>query len=171
VGDEIVFREEIRFELGSDKLLPESKPVIAAIAELLASDGRIAHLAIEGYASQEGGLEFNWDLSDRRARAVWEALILEGVSPTRMSWRGLGEVVPNTQGGGDQVVSANRAVVLRVARRLAKDEALEAPPAEAKLPWNGETTALDTVTIPEAKAPPPTDLVDPNSFKDTEEEE
>jgi outer membrane protein OmpA-like peptidoglycan-associated protein len=171
VGDEIVFREEIRFELGSDKLLPESMPVIRQIAEFLASDGRIAHVAIEGYASQEGGLEYNWDLSDRRARAVWEALILEGVSPARMSWRGLGEVVPNVEGGGETTISANRAVVLRIARRLAKDEALEAPPAEAMLPWNGQATPLDTVVIPETKAPPPTDLVDPNAFKDTEEEE
>ncbi|MFZ5476795.1 MAG: OmpA family protein [Myxococcota bacterium] len=166
VGDEIVFREEIGFALGSAELLPESKHVLAAIADLLASDGRIAHLAIEGHASEEGGLAYNWDLSDRRARACWEALILEGVDPQRMSWRGLGEVAPT---GAD---AKDRRVVFRIARRLAQGEALAAVAPGTLLPWNGESSPLDPVSIPAPKVKEaPEGVVDPNAFKLDEEEE
>lgn len=163
-GEEIVFREEIRFAPESADLLPESRPVIVAIADVLAGDGRVAHLAIEGHASDAGDLVYNWDLSDRRARAVWEALILEGVSPERMSWRGMG-----VTGATDARPTENRRVVLRIARRLTRDEALPATPPAALLPWTGEAVALDTVSIP-VLPPPPVDTIDPNLFKSEEEE-
>ncbi len=170
-GDEITFREEIGFTVGSADLLPESRVVLAAVADLLASDGRIAHVAIEGHTSKEGDLAFNWDLSDRRARAVWEALVVEGVSPQRMSWRGLGEVMPRAGTGSNDVVAEDRRVVLRIARRLAKDEALPVNAATTPLPWNGEAVALDVVSIPAAPVAPKTEFVDPSFFDNDEEEE
>ena len=170
VGEEIVYRDEIRFAVGSADLLPESKPVIASIADLLAADGRIAHLAIEGHASKEGDLVFNWDLSDRRARSVWEALVLEGVNPERMSWRGLGEVAPAASGATEGALSQSRRVVFRIARRLAQNEAAPIPSTTVNLPWNGQSVTLDAVSIPEPKAPPPKEIID-QSFFDEEEGE
>ncbi len=167
-GDEIQIRDEIKFAEGSADLLPESHVIIVAIAELLAGDGRVAHLAIEGHASEEGSLVYNWDLSDRRARSVWEALVLEGVSPERMSWRGLGEVAPAEAGATEAAAKENRRVAMRITRRLAKGEALPATPENALLPWNGTTVALDTVVIPEIIVAPK-EYVDPNFFQEEEE--
>ncbi|MES2643372.1 MAG: OmpA family protein [Myxococcota bacterium] len=171
-GDEIVFTGEIRFKEGSAELLPESHDIIDGIANLLAGEGRIAHVAIEGHASEEGDLVYNWDLSDRRARAVWEALLLDGVSPQRMSWRGLGEVVPleKSSAATEAAKVENRRVVFRIANRLANGEALPVTPASAVLPWSGEAVALDTVTIPAViVAPKTTDLVNPDFFQEEEE--
>jgi outer membrane protein OmpA-like peptidoglycan-associated protein len=171
VGDEIVFRGEIKFKEDSAEILAESKDVLVAIANLLAADGRIAHLAIEGHASDEGELAYNWDLSDRRARSVWEALILEGIEPQRMSWRGLGEVSPTaSKASGDAARAADRRVVLRIARWLGKEEALAATPSSTLLPWNGETASLDPVVLPAPEAPPPKDIIDQSFFDDEEEE-
>lgn len=169
-GDEIVFTGEIKFKLGSAELLPESHDIIDGIANLLAAEGRIAHVAIEGHASEEGDLVYNWDLSDRRARSVWEALLLDGVSPQRMSWRGLGEVVPLAGAQSEAAAAENRRVVFRIANRLASGEALPPTPASALLPWSGEAVALDTVTIPAVVVVPnPTDLVNPDFFQEEEE--
>lgn len=170
-GDEIKFREEIKFAPGSAEILPESLPIVAEIADLLAQDGRIAHVAIEGHASDEGGLAYNWELSDRRARAVWEQLIREGVHPDRMSWRGLGEVDPVRPGAPEAARPADRRVVLRIARRLAQGEVPAALPATILLPWNGESSAVDAVVVPEPPPPPdaqkiPRDAVDPTLFED-----
>lgn len=170
VGDEITFRGEINFKENSAELLPESIGTIRSIADLLAADGRIAHVAIEGHASEEGDLVYNWDLSDRRARSVWEALVLEGISPQRMSWRGLGEVAPVAEGSSEAAHAQNRRVVFRIARRLAKDETLPAGASTATLPWNGEAVALDAVSIP-AEVVPAKEFVDPTFFDDPEEEE
>jgi outer membrane protein OmpA-like peptidoglycan-associated protein len=168
-GDEILFREEIRFAPNSADILPESYDTLAATADLLARDGRILHVSIEGHASEDGDLVYNWDLSDRRARSVWEALVKEGVAPERMSWRGLGEVVPSSAGGAG-VRPEDRRVVLRIARRLAEGEALPETPPTALLPWNGETVALDAVTLPVPEAPPPTDTLDPTIFDRDDDE-
>lgn len=175
-GDELAFREEIAFAPNSAEILPSSHELLDAIASLLASEGRIAHLAIEGHASEEGDLAYNWDLSDRRARAVWEALLVEGVSPQRMSWRGVGEVIPAPVAKGappapvSRVAAENRRVVLRIARRLAQGEALPETPATTLLPWSGEAVALEAVSIPEFTAPKP-EFVDPTFFDEQEEEE
>ncbi|MDP2305023.1 MAG: OmpA family protein [Pseudomonadota bacterium] len=169
IGDEIVFTGEIKFKTGSAELLPESHEIIDGIANLLAGEGRIAHVAIEGHASEEGDLVYNWDLSDRRARAVWEALLLDGVSPQRMSWRGLGEVVPASGVKSEATHAENRRVVFRIANRLAQGEALPTTPASAVLPWSGEAVALDTVTIPAVIVPPKTDQLDPDFFQEEEE--
>lgn len=173
-GDEIEFREEVRFAPGSDEILPESLPVIAAVADLLAEDGRIAHVAIEGHASDDGDLAYNWELSDRRARRVWEALVREGVYPERMSWRGLGEVDPVRPGAPDAERPAERRVVLRVARRLSPGEKPPELPASTLLPWSGEPSVVDVVSVP---APPPEiegkqlprDALDPTLFRDDED--
>lgn len=176
VGDEIVFREEIHFAPDSAEILPESRPVLDQVAGLLQADGRIAHLAIEGHASEEGDLLYNWDLSDRRARAVWEALIGEGIHPERMSWRGLGEVVPVRDGGGEAAKVASRRVVLRIARRLAPGEALPEQAASVLLPWSGEAAAVAPVVLPEPpvleeKEPKGEERVDPRLFSEPHEEE
>jgi outer membrane protein OmpA-like peptidoglycan-associated protein len=173
-GDGIAFREEIAFEPGSADLLPESHAIIAATADLLASDGRIAHLAIEGHADDLGDLAADWDLSDRRGRAVWEALVLEGVSPERMSWRGVGATIPPPDATAGATAGTPRAsdrrVVLLVPRRLAQGEALPVTPATTLLPWNGEAVALDAVAIPEFTAPPPpSEIVDPTFFQEEDE--
>ena len=48
---------------------------------------------IEGHTDSDGAADYNQNLSERRAKAVYEYMINEaGVDASRLSWKGLGEI-------------------------------------------------------------------------------
>ena len=61
---------------------------------------------ITGFTDSTGSVEFNQELSERRAEAVRQALTSYGISPQRVVTRGLGPALPvasnNTAGGRQQ---------------------------------------------------------------------
>ena len=61
------------------------------IADLLAHP-TVGPILLEGHASQEGGFASNYQLSLRRADAIYRRLLDGGVSPSRLVQRPLGEV-------------------------------------------------------------------------------
>ena len=145
--ERIVIREPIQFEFNTANILPESLPTLAAVAGLLNSNDAIGHLLIEGHASEEGTFNYNYELSIRRAKAIFEQLIVNGTHPSRMSYRGMGEVVPNTAGSDEASLATNRRVEFKIIRQYTPDErpSLE---TNIKLPWDGTEA---TVERPEAK--------------------
>ena len=134
-GHHIVPRDPIRFEKGSARLLPESLPTLRAIAEVLRDDTGIVHLLVEGHASEEGTSRFNYELSTSRARAVFEALVLEGTNPLRLSYRGLGEAEPATLGLDPHSLATNRRVEFSILRETGEGEA-PPPLPEMPVPWS-----------------------------------
>ena len=110
----IVIRDPIQFELGTAVILTESLPTLQAVADILVEHAEIGHLIIEGHASEEGTFEFNYDLSNLRARSMFKALIRAGVHPKRMSFRGMGEVEPVKLGSEEDELSVNRRVEFHV---------------------------------------------------------
>lgn len=153
-GTEIRIRDPIQFEFATDRLLPSSKPTLAAVAQLMVSDGRIAHVVVQGHASEEGSFEYNYDLSSRRARTVWEILIQSGVHPNRLSYQGMGEVEPTNAVAAEQALAQNRRVIFRIVHFYAPGDA--APPLSSliALPWSGETAPAINPPPPAAPAPP-----------------
>lgn len=131
VDTSIVIRDPIRFELGTARILDESMPTLHEVARLLAADPTILHVLIEGHASEEGTYAYNYELSIDRARAIFEALVSAGVHPDRLSYRGMGEVVPATG------LAESRRVEFDIVRVLGP---AEASPAYGPIPtpWNGE---------------------------------
>lgn len=111
---EIKIREPIRFRVASADLLPSSRPVLAAVADVILQDPAIRLVVIEGHASEEGDFGYNYELSIRRARAIQEALIAEGVHPTRLSLRAMGEVEPAAAGTDEGALAQSRRVVFHV---------------------------------------------------------
>lgn len=152
-GEEIVIRDPIEFELDTTVLLPSSEAVLDAVADVILGNGAVGHVVIEGHASQEGGFAYNYRLSLERARAVYEALILRGVHPKRMSYRGAGEVERVVEGEDADAMARNRRVVFNVVRQYAPGEVVPAYGSEVLLPWSGEP---HTTT-----APPPVEAVQP----------
>ena len=146
MGERIEIREPIQFELGTARILPESLPVLQQVAWLLLEDPRIIHLVVEGHASPEGQATDNYDLSIRRARAVWEELVRAGVHVDRLSYRGMGEALPAEGTAAD--LAASRRVEFHIVRQLYEGEEApsyrdsgtrpwgegEAPPAESGAP-------------------------------------
>lgn len=177
---QIVIRDPIQFELGTNRILAVSEPTMRAIAKLMSEKPEIAHLVIEGHASEEGDFRYNYKLSLERSLAVYEALVAAGVHPWRMSSRAMGEVQPIVSGDSPEALATNRRVLFHVVRQLRSDEAL--PPemtAPVKVPWTGEVAPV--LPLPERAPPPPVevappppppspdDAVDPSRFREEED--
>ncbi len=154
--NEITIRDPIQFEFAKDVILAPSLPTLRAVAELLRTDGRILHVVIQGHASDEGSFIYNYDLSARRARAVWERLVTSGVHPDRISYQGMGEVEPTRTGADEADLAANRRVLFRIVRLLAPGESAPTLPTAILIPWSGEPGLTVTPEPPPPPPPPPT---------------
>jgi outer membrane protein OmpA-like peptidoglycan-associated protein len=138
-AERIRIREAIRFKVGTAELLPDSFPTLDFIASLMNNDARIGHLVIEGHSSEDGETEPNYKLSLSRAASIWERLLQQGVHPARMSFRGMGEVMPSGAAGEYDDLQASRRAVFHIVRQY---EEWESPPKyqlDLRLPWNGES--------------------------------
>lgn len=135
-ADDIVIREPIQFEYATNHILPDSRPTLVAVAQILHDHAEILHVIIEGHASVEGSDAYNYALADSRAAAVWEALVDSGVHPDRISLRSMGESRPVDFGNTEVALAANRRVEFHIVRRLRPGEA---PPTYVPLPrpWDG----------------------------------
>lgn len=154
--ERIVIRDPIQFAYATDRILPESQPTLAYVADLLAREWSIGHLVVEGHASDEGSFEYNYQLSISRARAVWEALVAEGVHPDRLSWRGMGEVAPALEGADEASLAANRRVVLRIVWRRRPGDEPPPPGGAGLLPWSGAPVQVQAPPPPPPPPPAPT---------------
>ena len=84
----------IRFDTDSDRLAPESAPVVRMIAQGLQSNVSL-RLRIEGHTDSTGGDARNLDLSRRRAEAVKSVLVSQfGIGAERLVTIGLGASKP-----------------------------------------------------------------------------
>ncbi|MCO4745113.1 MAG: OmpA family protein [Proteobacteria bacterium] len=140
-GKRIIVTEPILFFVNTARLKPESEPAMRAIASVLADTPAIGHLVIEGHASAEGSFAYNYDLSARRARSVWEALLEKGVHPDRISYRGLGEVSPAGSRGEEVIVEEDRRVEFRILYLTGPLDGGPEHPQSAPIPWSGSRVA------------------------------
>jgi outer membrane protein OmpA-like peptidoglycan-associated protein len=84
----------IYFDFASDRLKPESTPVLEEIAGVL-KDNPDWTLTVSGHTDNVGGDPYNLDLSKRRAAAVKQALVTQyHVAPERLLTDGFGASRP-----------------------------------------------------------------------------
>ncbi len=83
----------IRFDTGKATLKPESMGVINEIV-LLMKDHPELHFSVEGHTDSDGDDDSNLALSEERAQSVINTIINMGISPDRLSAKGLGESAP-----------------------------------------------------------------------------
>jgi len=155
LDDRIVIRDPIQFEFATARILPLSLPTLRQVASLVNTDGRIGHLLIEGHASEEGTYSYNYDLSIRRAKAIFEQLIVLAVHPERMSYRGMGEVVPIAEGSDEASLEKNRRVEFEIIKQYQPGETAPTYEQAIKWPWSGEAgAAVQPPAVPAARAKP-----------------
>jgi len=97
--------------LGIGNILEGDRPQIAKMAEWL-KNNPTCKVEVRGYASPEGDRIFNEGLGSRRARAVENALIAAGVSPTSMTHTSSGKdylIAP-----GAEYYDADRRAIVQV---------------------------------------------------------
>ncbi len=90
----ILVFEDVHFDFDKSTLKPEAQMILTRSIQTL-KDNPNSKVRIAGYASASGTGEYNQKLSERRATAVQEFLINEGViTPDRLSTIGYGETNP-----------------------------------------------------------------------------
>lgn len=86
--------EDVHFDFDKSTLKPEAQTILKRNVQLLKDNPR-AKVRIAGYTSASGTDAYNQALSERRAKAVQEYLIVEGIiTPDRLSTIGYGETNP-----------------------------------------------------------------------------
>jgi outer membrane protein OmpA-like peptidoglycan-associated protein len=102
----------ILFDFDEATLRPESAPQLEEIAALLARRPEL-RLFVVGHTDAEGALDYNLDLSRRRAAAVVEALASgHGVARERLSPHGVGPLAPLARNDDEAGRAKNRRVEL-----------------------------------------------------------
>ncbi|MBF0200748.1 MAG: OmpA family protein [Desulfamplus sp.] len=87
------FQSNMFFDFDSDVLKPGAYTELDRVAKVL-RDFPQTRIRVEGHTDSKGSAEYNQRLSERRARAVSNALIQRGVDPLRMEIIGFGESQP-----------------------------------------------------------------------------
>lgn len=100
----------IFFDTDKADLKPNSDPTLAEIANLLKGDPKLAVLIV-GHTDNQGGFDYNIDLSRRRADAVVKALAANyKIDPKRMKAAGAGMIAPAAPNDAEDGRSKNRRV-------------------------------------------------------------
>ncbi len=92
VGKVIAY-EEIHFKFDQSTLSPDTQAILKRNIQVL-NDNPNTKVRIGGYASAAGTAEYNQELSERRANAVRDFLISEGIARDRVSIIGYGDTRP-----------------------------------------------------------------------------
>jgi len=99
----------IRFDVNKSTLKPESMGIINEIYELMEKYPDLK-FSVEGHTDSDGEDAFNKTLSEDRAETVMDKLISMGISRDRLSFKGLGEMMPITSNGTAEEKAENRRV-------------------------------------------------------------
>ena len=112
-GDADVIRNNlvIYFEFDSSEIRSEFNGMLATHARYLASSPDVS-IRLEGHADERGSREYNIGLGERRAQAVRQLLMLQGVSTAQVSTVSYGEERPAAFGSDEASYSQNRRVEL-----------------------------------------------------------
>lgn len=89
----IVKINNIYFDINSNRLRADSKTELNDFVQVLSEYPEI-RIEIRAHTDSQGDAAYNLQLSERRAEAVVEYLILRGVHSTRLTFKGLGDSTP-----------------------------------------------------------------------------
>ena len=144
----IVNMSDVLFDLDKATLKPGAQVRLARVAGILQSYPELK-LQLEGYTDSTGSLAHNQTLSERRAMAVRDFLISQGVSPASITAQGFGPsnpVATNSTSAGRQMnrrvdmVVSGESISAHGSRRPALDENA---PASMAQPAGSDTREPD----------------------------
>lgn len=113
-GESLILKN-IYFDTNAYALDERSRSEIANVFDLLNRNKAIA-IEIGGHTDDVGSKDYNQSLSEKRAEAVYEALIEKGVSPSQMRYKGYGDEKPIKANDTSVNRKSNRRIEFRVIR-------------------------------------------------------
>jgi peptidoglycan-associated lipoprotein len=112
-GGSIAF-DDVLFDLNRDVLRPEGRATLDRASAILTQNPGL-RLVIEGHASEEATPEYNLALGERRAAAVRNYLVGNGVDASRLKTVSYGETRPRYDNSKEETRRLNRRAALVVA--------------------------------------------------------
>lgn len=97
----------VNFDFDRDEIKSEFYEIIRMNADYMALDTN-ATVTVKGYCDERGTREYNLALGERRANAVKNALVAEGVSPSRINVISFGEENPVDPAHNESAWAKNR---------------------------------------------------------------
>ncbi|HKK22742.1 MAG TPA: OmpA family protein [Pseudohaliea sp.] len=114
VTDEVVLTvDEVNFAFDSAELDAASRRALDAIVDVVKAHGSVT-LGVIGHTDSSGAEAYNQRLSERRAGAVREYLVSQGVDPSALTASGRGEAEPVASNDTREGRKQNRRVELVV---------------------------------------------------------
>lgn len=113
MGDDggLMAQRKIYFDFDRFDLHEQDYVVVSAHAEYMRSNPN-CHVRIEGHTDEQGSREYNIGLGERRADAVANALVSQGVSRHQISTVSYGKEKPDVEGHGEDCHRLNRRAVI-----------------------------------------------------------
>ncbi len=99
----------IYFGYDSFDIKPEYNAILQAHAKYLTGNSS-ARVRLEGHADERGSREYNIGLGEKRAQAVRNVLLLQGVTSNQINTVSFGEERPAVIGSDEEAWSLNRRV-------------------------------------------------------------
>ena len=114
------FHGVVQFPFDSAAPLPASSPILTEALKLLSSNPNVK-VTLEGHASSEGAVKYNEKLSERRAEAVKNYLVKNGVDADRLTVKGFGPHQPIADNKTEAGRRLNRRVEYTVTVTVTKE--------------------------------------------------
>lgn len=105
--------ENVFFETDSYMLDPRSKVELKEVVEFL-SDNPEVRIMLEGHTDNVGSEEYNLDLSENRARSVYNYLVEQGIDEERLEYEGYGFSQPEETNETEEGRARNRRTEMRI---------------------------------------------------------
>ena len=97
------------FALNSAEILPESTPALEDL-HLFLQQNETVKIHIVGHTDNTGTMEYNMQLSEARAKAVYDAIVARGIAADRLTYEGRGPNEPVATNDTEEGRAANRRV-------------------------------------------------------------
>jgi outer membrane protein OmpA-like peptidoglycan-associated protein len=113
-ADRLEIRDKVFFELDSATIKPESFRILDDVTAALDNHPEVQLVEVQGHTDDQGAEDYNLALSQRRADAVRQYLIANGVAAERLVAKGYGETMPLQPGTSEDARETNRRVAFRI---------------------------------------------------------
>lgn len=126
-NNEVKIAKQVSFKTGTAELLPESDEALLLIKKYLQEKTYISLLRIEAHTANDDNAATNQLLTEKRAAAICQKLILMGIACSRLLPVGFGDTKPVAENTPEDKAQNNRIVFVNAALR---DKAIGGMPAD-----------------------------------------
>jgi len=125
VGQEIKINEQVNFKTNSAEIESSSNTLLENIANVIKGHPNLDLIEVSGHADKRGTAALNQNLTQRRAKAVVDALVKLGVDAKRLRAVGYGPYCPLDPADNDTAYDKNRRVQFHILMRDGKPTGVE----------------------------------------------